>query len=481
MRSEAASAPFWLLQLGVVLAWIGIWDLGRILEQTASVSLWFPPAALSFAAFLAVGWWALVPVMTGALVTTFHSAAIHGDPRGLSALVVSGLAFGGAHALAYGLGAELFERGYGDSRIGTPRGVVGFLLASTLAALLAAVGGLSSLAATGTPQAGLSANLVAWWIGDLVSVVTLAPLFLLAIDAARQKLGLASSGWREGLERLAPANAPLGPFVLKLGASLALALALSALAGVSSLKVPVALVVYALIVPLMWIAHTEGAVRTIVAVAALAAAVVVATRLFGSTEQAFNYQAAMIAIAGTGLFNLTVPRLYADNRRLRGLVTFDQLTGARTRPAFFEAAAGELERARRYGAPLAVVAFDLDHFKSVNDTLGHGAGDRVLGALGDTCRAELRGVDVFGRLGGEEFAVLLPAADLAAARLIAERLRAALEQTDWSERVGTRRVTASFGVTCVDTADASIGPALDRADRALYEAKRSGRNRVCTA
>ncbi len=170
MRAKATAGRFWLLQLGLALAWIFLWHLGRVPEQTANASLWFPAAGLTFAAFLAIGRRAAIAVMVAAVVVTFQSAGIHGDPRGLSELLVSGIAFGVAHTLAYGLGAALFGRVYGDSRLGTSRGVVGFLLLSALSALLAAVSGLWSLAATGTPKADLSENLIPWWIGDLVGV-----------------------------------------------------------------------------------------------------------------------------------------------------------------------------------------------------------------------------------------------------------------------------------------------------------------------
>jgi diguanylate cyclase (GGDEF)-like protein len=451
-----------------------------MLEQTTHASLWFPAAGLSFAAFLAFGPRAAVAIVVGCIVTTFESAALHADPRGTAALWASGVAFGAVHALAYGLGAGLFSRLYGNARLSTPGSVVGFLLVSTLTTLLAALGGLGSLAATGAAGTGLAANFMPWWIGDLVGVVTLGPAFLVAADGASRGFGLPSSGWWEGFERLG-SDAPHGGFYLKLGASVALALALGALGATPELKVPVAFVVYALTIPLMWIAHTEGAFRTVLAVAGLATAVAVATRLFGTTEQAFHYQAAMIALAGTGLFNVAVPTLYSDNRRLRSLVSFDQLTGARSRPVFLEAAELEFQRARRNRTVLAVVAFDIDAFKSINDSLGHAAGDRVLATVGETCRAELRAVDVFGRLGGEEFAVLLPAADLEAARLFAERLRGAFEDVEWGAVVGARRVTASFGVAAVRDADPSFAPALERADRALYEAKRAGRNCVRAA
>lgn len=478
MLDRVRSLRYWILQLGLAACWIGAWHFGRVLEHTAYSSLWFPPAGLSFALFLVEGSLALPAVMTGAVVATFHSAALHGDGRAAAVILVTGLGFGVAHSFAYGLGAWLFARLDRDDRFGTSRSVVGFLFAATVSSLLATVLGVEELILTGASvPGGLSANLVPWWIGDLVAVVTLAPVFVLLADRALRAAGQPCGGWSASLRRLGSADAPLRGFVLKLAISLGLVAAFGTLAAISELGVPVALVVYVIIVPLMWIAHTDGGLRTVVAVAVLAMAVIIMTRLLGLTEQSFNYQAAMIAIAATGLFNLAVPRLYADNRRLLNRVTFDQLTGARTRPAFLEAADEAIAGRRRRRTPIALIVFDIDHFKSINDTHGHAAGDAVLEGIGRLCRSELRGIDVFGRLGDEEFAVLVPDTERGAAAVIAERLRDALGTLEWHDAAPGRRVTASFGVIAVAATD-SLAAALERADRALYRAKNEGRDRV---
>lgn len=471
----------WTLHAFDAAAWVVLWHWGILLEQTQHASLWFPAAGLSFAMFLTRGPSAAIPVTAAGVLTTFVSAARTGDPRTWPLLLASGLGFGLAHSASYWLGAWTFDRLFGDVKLGTPRSVLGFLLVVTGSAFAAALGGLSVLAATGTPNSGLDANLVAWAVGDLVSVVCLGPIFAAICDWGARCLGLPTSGWLDGLGRLGTATGPLSTFVLKLLASIAGALALGALDARLGLRAPVALLVYLLIVPLAWIAHTEGAFRTLGAVAALATTVATGAAVLGSEARAFDFQAAMITIAGTCLFNLTVPKLYADNRRLMDLVTYDQLTGAFTRPVFLELAERELQRARRGRTPLAVVAMDLDHFKAVNDTYGHGVGDRVLARTGALCRGVLRSDDLFGRLGGEEFAILLPATGADEARLVTERLRRALADADWRATTRSGPVTASFGVAAVEQQEDTLAAALERADRALYAAKAAGRNAVRAA
>ncbi|MCC6156458.1 MAG: GGDEF domain-containing protein [Deltaproteobacteria bacterium] len=159
----------------------------------------------------------------------------------------------------------------------------------------------------------------------------------------------------------------------------------------------------------------------------------------------------------------------------------DSLTGALLRRAMEPLFDREIARAERRGHPLSAVVLDLDRFKSVNDTYGHGVGDRVLRGLAETARQVLRPYDLFGRMGGEEFLIVLPHDAIEDARALAERLRAKLESTPIAAGDGrTLRVTASFGVA---TRGAGSGATREdliaEADARLYEAKGAGRNRVC--
>jgi len=170
--------------------------------------------------------------------------------------------------------------------------------------------------------------------------------------------------------------------------------------------------------------------------------------------------------------------------RLRRLATTDGMTMLANRRHFMERGRQEQRRARRNGTELAVVLMDIDHFKRVNDSSGHAAGDRVIIGVARLLRSMMRDQDVAGRLGGEEFALLLPDTDLTGAAQLAQRLRHSLEQQRIEQVDGaTLRVTASFGVAALHGStphahDSGIDRLLRDADAALYQAKHDGRNCV---
>ena len=164
--------------------------------------------------------------------------------------------------------------------------------------------------------------------------------------------------------------------------------------------------------------------------------------------------------------------------RLSMRAATDELTGALTRRALRERADEHVAQARRSRLQVAVLMLDLDHFKLINDRHGHGIGDVVLRNAAGLWRDALRADSLLARYGGEEFVALVPVDDLRAARLIAERLRLAIDQAPWPALTGTTvQATTSVGVTLAlhgETLDAS----LQRADEAMYRAKREGRNQV---
>ena len=181
---------------------------------------------------------------------------------------------------------------------------------------------------------------------------------------------------------------------------------------------------------------------------------------------------------------------------LERLATTDMLTGLTNRHHFFTLAEREVERALRYRAPLSMLMIDLDYFKRVNDTLGHIAGDQVLIAVGQVIRSTLREVDLAGRYGGEEFAILLPETPAEKAINVAERLRSAIAGLAVETDTGRVSITASIGAAALTSAgseeasplrsgeggqssgkaERALAALLDRADRALYSAKHAGRN-----
>jgi diguanylate cyclase (GGDEF)-like protein len=161
------------------------------------------------------------------------------------------------------------------------------------------------------------------------------------------------------------------------------------------------------------------------------------------------------------------------------LMTVDGLTEVHNKRYFHEQLEREASRCRRYARTFSLVVFDIDHFKQVNDTYGHLAGDAVLRQLAQTVRTNIRRDDTLGRIGGEEFGLILPEVGLEGARALAEKLRTTVEKTEFRFEGQIIPVTVSLGVACWSPG-LDDGQALVRAaDMALYDAKRGGRNRVC--
>lgn len=169
----------------------------------------------------------------------------------------------------------------------------------------------------------------------------------------------------------------------------------------------------------------------------------------------------------------------AFHETMLDLSTKDPLTGLANRGNTLAEFQNRFGLSLRYDRPLTVVMCDLDHFKRINDALGHGAGDFVLQAFGDRVRANLRESDLAGRIGGEEFLMVLPETDLGGGRQFAERLRKAIAQAPLALPSGRLEVTCSLGVAERLPQDQEPGQLLGRADAALYAAKAGGRNRVC--
>ena len=188
----------------------------------------------------------------------------------------------------------------------------------------------------------------------------------------------------------------------------------------------------------------------------------------------------MVFIGGTA---------YAVHWRVRYLeealnrqATYDYLTGIPNRQYFMGLIEQQVLMSQRYKNPFVLALADIDLFKRVNDTFGHDAGDRALKYFTATCRSHLRESDILSRIGGEEFAILLPNASLPEARAVMERVRMAIEEVDID--IGQSlpiKITASFGLANWSFRDKGVDALLGRADTAMYEAKHQGRNRVCVS
>lgn len=187
-----------------------------------------------------------------------------------------------------------------------------------------------------------------------------------------------------------------------------------------------------------------------------------------------------LRIAGGVLASLDVAHtaLRRQKEYAELLARTDALTGLANRRAFDEAAEQEVQRALRYNTPLALVMTDLDHFKAINDRHGHHVGDQVLQHFARTLSASVRNIDLVGRWGGEEFAILMPGTDLEEAMQAAERMRLAVQDAVPPLDDNFCIYTASFGVAAFRADTPTMVSLLGRADAALYRAKDGGRNRV---
>jgi diguanylate cyclase (GGDEF)-like protein len=173
--------------------------------------------------------------------------------------------------------------------------------------------------------------------------------------------------------------------------------------------------------------------------------------------------------------------LTVKNRMLSEVSSRDSLTGLYNRWFVLETIDSELNRALRHGSPMSLLMLDLDHFKRINDTWGHSAGDQVLQSIGRVLRESCRVYDVPGRYGGEEFCIVLPETKTGNTTAVAERIRQRLAASELTCGDGSISVTASIGIAGMDSPDAGVlSPAelIERADQALYAAKNRGRNRV---
>jgi len=174
-----------------------------------------------------------------------------------------------------------------------------------------------------------------------------------------------------------------------------------------------------------------------------------------------------------------VTEQYVQHKQLQSEATTDPLTGLANRRSFSMAAELEVARARKQQSPLALLSLDLDFFKRVNDKYGHATGDLVLVQTARLLKGAMRDGDLAARLGGEEFAALLPNTPLQHALAVAERIRQSIAVTPVVLSDGSSlSVTASIGVALYHDSEYDLSPALERADEALYRAKNGGRNRV---
>ena len=184
------------------------------------------------------------------------------------------------------------------------------------------------------------------------------------------------------------------------------------------------------------------------------------------------------AIIGYSIVTRDITEQRRSHDELQHLVVTDSLTGALNRRGLFEAALREEERLRTSGGKMALLMLDVDRFKDVNDRYGHTVGDAVLKQIVLRAQIEIRSIDVIGRYGGEEFAILLPGSDITGATVVAERIRSRICESPFETPSGPIPVSVSIGIAQTSAGSSDIANLVKTADAALYVAKRAGRNQV---
>jgi diguanylate cyclase (GGDEF)-like protein len=438
-------------------------------EYTEHASVWFPVAGLTFAVLFLEGMRLVPALLGGCVVVTIWVGRIYSLPLDDLALARAGLLFALAHVGAYALGARLLRAIALRGQRELPMLVVSFLLIAAASSLLATAAGLSVLVYCDMmPRADVAAAWLPYWIGDLAGVTVLAPFF----GAAMMALNPSQTPFMRTSAALNHQRATR-TFKYKLLLTLALLTASMWLAYFTR-SPNSAFAIFFLVIPYMWIASTESALCNVLAVAVGSFTIALLVHAFGLKEFSMVYQFAINVIAANTLFALALPTLLADNIALRRIADTDMLTQAASRLHLEERARQDIQRCRSLGKPLTVIAFDIDHFKGINDRAGHAVGDIALKHTCAIAQQALRPTDILGRIGGDEFVALLPGNDGAAARAIAERIRVQLSNSPLEDG---QVLTASFGVAEMEVDD-SYESLLASADRALYKAKQDGRNRV---
>lgn len=456
----------------IALAWLILWRAAALMEYEPHVSIWFPPAGVTFAIFLVLGWSYLPVLMFCSIAATFWENSMYGSQQPFTTLVSTGLLFAAIHSFSYWLGAALLKQiSSQQDSVKIPNLILTFLILSVCSSLVAAVGGSTALAITGIIEYGDIMDLwVPWWVGDLIGVVVITPIVVSVLGAFYPSEGR----WITKHFKPLIDDAPKAPFIYKLMTASAILFVISILVSAYPSS-QIVFMVFFLGIAQMWIVFTETATRSFVSLALLSTLTAVFVDVLGLSNRAMVYQFTIYLLAANTYFGLWVPHILVDNQKLQRLSEQDILTDVQTRQFFIRNVHDEVIRARRYNQPVSMVLFDVDNFKAINDNHGHIVGDKVLIAIANLVKQEIRPSDKIGRFGGDEFMLLLPGDDLSGAIRVAERLRQAIGHL-YIDDFGDI-VTCSFGVTEMKSNDNFVS-AFEQADKLLLAAKKEGRHRV---
>jgi diguanylate cyclase (GGDEF)-like protein len=455
-----AFSPRDILVVGVMVFLAAM--AGSLSRPSGFLAVFWPANALLAGVLVREARLRTVPVLAGAAIGYVIAALVMGDSLRLGALLTAGNLVGVlAFALLFGaLEAE-------DRALSRPQGVISLVLMACAASAAAGViGGLASSEMTGTSYfEGWSG----WFAAELVNYLALLPVIL--------TLPSPSKWWPlPGLRR-----ASLQPVALPVVVTL--------LAIVLALLVPHPVSIVFPVPALIWCALALPLSATAILVMVYSGAAMIGMKLglfdlglgaeiTGDSITVVHLGVALVALGPMVIASVNVERRHRIEQ-LERLARHDSLTDALTRSTFMEEGTGLMAQLQQERAAAAVLVLDADHFKQINDLHGHPSGDRVLVAVAAAIRTAIRQGDLFGRIGGEEFALVLPRLSRREAQAVAERMRKAVANLAVVLESGNlQRITVSIGVAFDASSCGGLAEMVSLADRAMYEAKRAGRDQV---
>lgn len=458
----------WLRPVLLALTWLAVWHIGVLVEYIEHASVWFPAAGLTFAALLVAGYRAILPLMFSAIVVTIWTAQIYDLQLSLTQLLKAGVLFGIAHIIPYYIGSRLLCWLTISRHFNAPQLIVTFLFTATVISLIATALVLASLVLSGMMLLeSIADTWLAFWIGDMAGVMVLAPLFSVVLLKLYPDTGFNLKHYISDDQIRWSSQYKYKMFAIAL-----LIMSCMYLTQLTQTHNS-AYAIFFLVIPHMWIACTESAFANVVSIALSSFLIAFGVNFFGLVEMSMVFQFAINVVAANTLFCLAVPTLITDNQKLRQLVLYDSLTQAASRDHLIEQATLQIKRSQKGQVPLALIVFDIDDFKSINDQFGHVGGDNILIEVSQNAKSCLRPTDLLARFGGDEFVALLPNSNEKEALRVADRIRMSLHHIERA----SRHVSSSFGVAFMEQDD-SFESLFEKADRALYIAKEQGKNRV---
>ncbi|RUO34376.1 hypothetical protein CWE13_12170 [Aliidiomarina shirensis] len=408
----------WFRGLVICVVWVCLWRISFVLEYAPFTSIWYPPAGLSFAVILLYGWRGTLPIIVASYITAFWIDGMYALDTELLALFVNSTSSTLAHVFSYGVGALFLRQFIRMHVIRTlPAIILGFLALGFITSLLASFFGVQVQISAGTLSIfNLYNDWLLRWIGDMVGVFVLTPLFLALLVWKTPMY----SAWLRRL-RISTQPAPVYRYAMKLTINLTLLLCLIVLSWWFE-NPDVAFGVFFLVIPQMWIAYTENALRAVLSLTIFCIAIALGVALFSLDESAIIFQFAISVIAVTVYFGLAVPLMLSQSQNLQYQTQNDHLTGVANRSYFLDSAEEEFERSYRNQFPVSLLAFDICHFRAINNNYGHVVGDDVLVNVSKYLRSELRQSDIIGRLSSNSFMLLMPALTHDSAQRFAEHM-----------------------------------------------------------